>query len=205
MSSNKSRQWLRAQPDDRFSFFQGFLRNPTEVGSVIPSSRFLERRLARSAELSRARVVVELGPGTGGTTRALLRGMQQDAKLLAIELNADFVPRLRELTPDPRLHVCHGDAADLQAQLAAHGLAAPDVVVSGIPFSTLPREVGLAILHSIHATLPVGGHFVAYQVRDRVETLGNRVFGPARTEMELRNIPPMRIYRWTKEPSAREH
>lgn len=172
---------------------------------MIPSSRFLERRLARAAELARARVVVELGPGTGGTTRALLRGMQPDAELLAIELNADFVPRLRELTPDPRLHVCHGDAADLQALLSAHALAAPDVVVSGIPFSTLPRKTGFAILRSIHAALPVGGRFVAYQVRDRVETLGSRVFGPAHAEVELRNIPPMRIYRWTKGASALDH
>ena len=176
-----------------------------EVGSVIPSSRFLERRLARSAKLSRARVVVELGPGTGGTTRALLRAMRTDAQLLAIELNEAFVPRLQELTPDPRLHVCHGDAADLRAQLSAHDLAAPDVVISGIPFSTLPHKTGLGILRSIHTALPDGGRFVAYQVRDRVETLGSQVFGPAHTKVELRNLPPMRIYSWTKGAPPRDH
>ena len=205
ISSHKPLEWLRAQPDNRIAFFQGFLRNPMEVGSVIPSSRFLERRLAHSAGLARARVVVELGPGTGGTTRALLRAMGDDARLLAIELNADFVPLLRAKTPDPRLHVCQGDAADLPALLSAHGLAAPDVVVSGIPFSTLPRATGLGILRSIHASLPEGGRFVAYQVRDRVETLGNRVFGPASVEVVLRNIPPMRVFRWTKRAAARDH
>ena len=59
---------LRPQPDDRLAFFQGFLKKPGQVGSIIPSSRFLERRIVRAAGIERARLVVELGPGTGGTT-----------------------------------------------------------------------------------------------------------------------------------------
>ena len=60
---------LRPQPDDRLAFFHGFLKKPGQVGSIIPSSRFLERRIVRAAGIQRARLVVELGPGTGGTTR----------------------------------------------------------------------------------------------------------------------------------------
>ena len=60
---------------ERVLFLRGFIQRPTEVGSIIPSSRFLERRVVRIAEVASAHVVVELGPGTGGTTRALLRAM----------------------------------------------------------------------------------------------------------------------------------
>ena len=67
---------LRLQPDDRFAFFRGFLKRPKQVGSIIPSSRFLERRVTRATRAHRAKLIVELGPGTGGTTRALLRAMQ---------------------------------------------------------------------------------------------------------------------------------
>ena len=70
-------------PDDRLEFLRGFLTKPKEVGSIIPSSRFLERRIIRCADVSHAKVVVELGPGTGGTTRALLRAMAPDARLVA--------------------------------------------------------------------------------------------------------------------------
>src|SRR5262249_21363662 len=123
---------LRPQPDERLAFFQGFLRKPGQVGSIIPSSRFLERRIVRAAGIARARLVVELGPGTGGTTRALLRQMRSDARLVAIEINTDFVSVLRR-SPDPRLLVENGSAADLPAILAKHQLGAPDVILSGIP------------------------------------------------------------------------
>jgi phospholipid N-methyltransferase len=189
---------LRPQPDDRFAFFQGFLKKPGQVGSIIPSSRFLERRIVRAAGIERARLVVELGPGTGGTTRALLRQMRSDARLVAIEINEDFVALLRRSHPDPRLSVEHGSAADLRQILAKHQLGAPDVILSGIPFSTMTRPMGREILRSVHDALEPGGAFVAYQVRDRVKILGSEVFGRARTDMVLLNVPPMRVYSWEK-------
>lgn len=179
-------------------FFKSFLEKPKEVGSVIPSSRFLERRVARAARLDRAKVVVELGPGTGGTTRALLRHMAPDAKLVAIEINPKLAEQVRVRIPDPRLVVHTGCAADIREALHAAGAGAPDVVVSGIPFSTMPRELALDILRSVRDALPPGGLFVAYQVRDRVKILGRTVFGEPRSELEVRNVPPMRVYRFAK-------
>jgi len=188
---------LRPQPDDRFAFFTGFLKRPREVGSIIPSSRFLERRVTRTAGLGTAKLVVELGPGTGGTTRSFLRAMQPDAKLLAIEINPHFVGVLRR-SPDPRLIVHHGSATDLRPILDKHELPAPDAILSGIPFSTMPRALGREILRAVHDVLEPGGCFVAYQVRDVVEGLGNEVFGHASKQTELLNVPPMRVYRWEK-------
>jgi phospholipid N-methyltransferase len=188
---------LRPQPDDRFAFFRGFLKRPKQVGSIIPSSRFLERRVTRATRAHRAKLIVELGPGTGGTTRALLRAMQPDARLLAIEINPHFVEVL-DRWPDARLIVKQGSAADLGAILAELGLGAPDVIVSGIPFSTMARPIGLDILRAVYDALAPAGAFVAYQVRDRVHTLGREVFGRARVQTELLNVPPMRIYRWEK-------
>ena len=69
-----------------------------------------------------------------------------------------------------------GSAADIPEALVKHDLGAPDVVLSGIPFSTMPRELGLAILRSVKASLAPGGRFVAYQFRDVVHTLGKQVF-----------------------------
>lgn len=181
----------------RMLFFQGFLKKPGVVGSVIPSSRYLERRIVKEAGLAAAKRVVELGPGVGGTTHAILRAMPADARLLSIEINADFVPALRRI-PDPRLVVHEGSAVDLAAILEQHGFGAPDVVLSGIPFSTMKPELGRAIVRAVHDVLPRGGRFVAYQVRDRVEKLGREVFGPAAVALELRNVPPMRVYRWEK-------
>lgn len=187
---------LLPQKDHRFAFFRGFLSRPKEVGSIIPSSRFMERRLVRTADLANAKLAIELGPGTGGTTRALLRHMKPDARLLAIEINPDFVKLLGRTFDDPRLIVHHGSATEIPAILAEHGLDAPDVILSGIPFSTMEKSIGLEILQSVRASLRPHGRFVAYQFRDRVHSLGVDVFGEASVQTELRNMPPMRVYRW---------
>jgi len=186
---------------ERIQFLRGFLKRPKQVGSIIPSSRFLERRVVRAAGAEGVRCAVELGPGTGGTTRALLRALPPEALLLAIEINPRFAGLLRAI-PDPRLVVHEGSAAEIEDALRAHDLPAPDLVVSGIPFSTMPRRLGTAILRSAHESLAPGGRFVAYQVRDRVETLGREVFGPAAVQRELLNVPPMRVYRWDKPAAA---
>jgi phospholipid N-methyltransferase len=185
-------------PDPRVLFFRDFLLRPKQVGSIIPSSRFLERRVVRGAELASARTVVELGPGTGGTTRALLRALPADGRLLVIEINPRFAGLIRRSIDDPRLRIEVGDASDLARHLERHGLPTPDVVVSGIPFSTMPRTLGLRILRAVHDVLAPGGRFVAYQVRDRVAVLGRSIFGPAKMEAEIRNVPPMRVWRWVK-------
>ncbi len=178
-------------------FFRGFLRSPEQVGSIIPSSRFMERRIVSLSELDGPLTVVELGPGTGGTTRAILEAMRPDARLLTIELDPKFSEILNEIG-DPRLLPHTGSATDLGAILAEYGLPAPDVVISGIPFSTMPREVGTEIIQAIHDCLPPGGRFVAYQFRGHVGRLGRPIMGQPEVEFELLNVPPMRFYRWRK-------
>lgn len=179
------------------AFFRGFLRSPEQVGSVIPSSRFLEQRLVRTAGVSRADCVVELGPGTGGTTRALLAEMSDDATLLTIELDPRFTELLAEID-DPRLIAHTGSAADLGSILDLHQLPAPDAVVSGIPFSTMPREIGNSVLEAIRDRLAPGGVFVAYQFRGHVGRMGEPVLGKPDVELEALNVPPMRFFRWVK-------
>jgi phospholipid N-methyltransferase len=198
----KNNKGPRSQ-DDRIAFLQGFLKEPQQVGSIIPSSRFLEQRLVEITQVAEARTVVELGPGTGGTTRKLLEAMAPDAKLVAIEISADFLPILRKIE-DPRLIVHGGNALDLEQVIEAYQLDAPDVVLSGIPFSTLKRDLGEKILRSVFDALAPQGRFVAYQLRDRVESLSRPIFGQAQVSVELLNIPPMRVYRWQKNSAEPE-
>ncbi len=180
------------------TFFRQFLKHPRQIGSVIPSSRFLEQRLLRTAELATAKTVVELGAGTGGTTRAILRALPPDARLLCIEINPHF-HRLVSAICDARLIAHHGSACDLRGILALYGLPAPDVIISGIPFSTMPPEIGSETLAAVAAVLPPRGRFVAYQVSNRVAELCRPYLGVGRMELEFLNIPPMRVIRWEKQ------
>jgi len=188
----------RGTRDTKLAFFQGFLRRPQTVGSVIPSSRFLESRILKYADIGESDTVVELGPGTGGTTHALLNELGPRGRLLSIEVDAEFVELLKDID-DTRLIPHHGSAEDISSILAMHHLDSPDIVISGIPFSTMPTEVGERIIREIHDVLPPGKSFVAYQFRDRVAELATPVFGKPEVSLELINIPPMRVYKWTVE------
>jgi phospholipid N-methyltransferase len=182
----------------RLDFLRGFLKDPKQVGSVIPSSRYMERRIIEFAELEGASTVVELGPGTGGTTRALLAAMSPGARVLAIDLDPRFTEIVGRIG-DPRLIAHTGNAAELCAILRHHGLSHADVVVSGIPFSTLPAASGRAVLDSVRASLVAHGLFVAYQFRAEVARLADPVFGPPRRSASVAlNIPPMRIWQWQR-------
>lgn len=188
---------LHQEMTDRVVFVQQFLKHPQQVASIIPSSRFLERRIIEFAALHSARTVVELGAGTGGTTRAIIGALAPGATLLGIEINRRFCGLLRRI-PDTRLIVHRGSAQELPDILTRYGLPAPEAVISGIPFSTMGRDAGSRILEAIAAALVPGGRFVAYQVSARVADLACPFFGPARVELELLNVPPMRLYRWDK-------
>lgn len=171
------------------------------VASAVPSSRFLERDIIGAAGIGAARTVVELGPGTGGTTRAMLGALPDSGRLLSIELNPDFAALLREET-DRRFALFNGSAERLADALAEAGLGAPDVVVSGIPFSTMPREIGRRIAEAVWSELAPGGAFVAYQMRDAVARIATPIMGePEQAKMSWLNLPPMRVYRWRK-PAA---
>jgi len=186
----------------RLVFFQEFLKNPRQIGSIIPSSRFLERRILEASGIASARTIVELGSGTGGTTRAILSGMPQDAKLLSIEINPHFHASVSTITDD-RLIPHLGSAFDLKEILSFYGIGSPEVVISGIPFSTMKRSSAFQVLNAISSLLAPNGRFVAYQVSNRVASLCHPFLGTAQMQVELFNIPPVRVYQWEKNGASK--
>lgn len=183
---------------DSLEFLRGFVRHPAQVGSVMPSSRRLEQRLVRSARLAEARTVVELGPGTGGTSAAFLRAMPAQAQLLAIELDRHFHQHLSGAIGDPRFLLALGSAEHLADFLAERRMAAPDAIISGIPFSTMPAEVADRVAAAIASVLRPGGCFVAYQVRAHVAGFVSPYLGPPEKHWEVVNVPPVRVFSWVK-------
>src|SRR5690606_36083554 len=130
--------------------------------------------------------------GTGGTTRAILDALPANGRLLAIELDPEFVSLLRA-EPDARLIVHHGSAEQIGDILRRYGLPSPDAVVSGIPFSTMSDELGLRILREVWSCLSPRGRFIAYQFRSRVGTFGRRLLGRPEVELAVLNAPYMRV------------
>lgn len=183
---------------ERAVFLKNAILKPKQVAYVIPSGKTLIHSIAKRSGLISAKHIVELGPGTGGTTKGFLQEMQAHAILCAVEINKDFVDFLNKTIDDDRLHVCHDGAQNLAQIVKNKGWKHADVVISGMPFSTLPRNIARDIIQSVFDSLKPGGLFVAYQFRDRVGQLATPIFGTPQTYWEYRNFPPMQIFVWKK-------
>ncbi len=176
---------------------RAFLKDPKGVAALTPTSRASVERIVSKLPAAEAELVVEFGPGSGVLTRALLERLQPEARLVAIEKNAELAARLTANFDDPRLVVVHDTAARVREILAGMGLGAADCALSGIPFFWLPPEVALAIVASTHAALVDDGTFVTYQTfyqpRRHLRVHLERCFRTVRSELDLRNLPPYRI------------
>lgn len=180
-------------------FLKNAMANPKEVAYVLPSSPWLVKRVAQVADLAHAKRIIELGPGTGGTTRAILNAMHPEAELVSVEINEKFIEHMKATIEDDRLKITNKGAQNLPEILKDNHWEAADVIISGIPFSTLPKGLGDVIMQGIHQTLKPDGRFLAYQLRDHVSKLAEPLFGRySLKKVEYKNLPPMRIYIWTK-------
>ncbi len=187
------------------SFFLAWLGNPRRVGAIVPSSAALAE--AMTADLwAGSAPVIELGPGTGVVTRAIIaRGIPED-RLALIEYGRDFVDRLqREF---PRATVYRMDATCLRQVKLFDGEHA-GAVVSGIPLLLMPATRVLALLDGAFAQLrPDGALYqftygrdapIARSVLEHLSLKATRIGGT------LANVPPAVVYRISRRSSRTTH
>ena len=175
-------------------FFQGFLKHPVMVGSIIPSSDRLIAKMLGPVDWAACKVFVEYGPGVGTFCRPILEHMAPDALLIAIDTNEDFVRYLQATIPDSRFSAVHGSAADVEQIVRDHGHEQADYVLSGLPFSTLPPGIGPAIAAATQRVLRIGGAFLVYQFSPKVRDFIAPHFDDIDHDMEWWNVPPARLY-----------
>jgi phosphatidylethanolamine/phosphatidyl-N-methylethanolamine N-methyltransferase len=182
-----------------------FMRRPATVGTVTPSSRYLAAAMVESIEPGSTATVVELGPGTGAFTGAILRRLGPAGRFLAVELEPEFVRQLQDRFPGVGV-VC-ASAVDLVQIAGARGLAPIDHIVSGLPFATLAVETTRAILDAVPRVLRPGGTFTTFQyvhgfamprsVAFRRD-LSERMQSPPERTFVARNFPPAFALRWRR-------
>ncbi len=175
-------------------FSRNFIKHPRMLGSLIPSSRFLVKRLLDQVDWSRAHTIVEYGPGVGTFTGEILRRLPAGGSVVAIDTNRDFARYLSKTLRDDRLHVVEGSAADAKETLRARGLGRADYVISGIPYSTMDPAIRERILQTTHDVLQPDGSFLVYQFTRAVLPYLQQVFPQVQVEFEPRNIMPARLF-----------
>lgn len=142
---------------DWWLMFTKFLRQGTSIASVMPSSKFLARKLLKGIDWQSAKCIVELGAGTGPITAELVKRAAPTTRLLIIERDADFCNRLRQRFPG--VDIAQADAATLDQLLLERGIEKADYVISGLPLPSFPAELRDGILASVSKTLSPDGDF----------------------------------------------
>ena len=189
-----ARRAARRSPSPHWQFLRGFLKHPVMVGSIIPSSRILIEKMLGPVDWDKTALFVEYGPGVGTFTRPILEKMGPDAKLIAIDTNADFIKFLSKSIDDPRLIAVAGSAADVEQIIRAHGFDHADFVLSGIPFSTLPPGIGEDIARATAKVIRPGGAFLVYQFSAKVFDFIEPWFERIERGFEWINVPPAKLY-----------
>lgn len=181
---------------DASLFLGKFLRHGTQIASLAPSSPWLSRATVRGVDWAHAKVLIELGAGTGPITRVIADRARPDCRVLVLERDADFARILRDRFGGlAHFEVIEGDVRDLAAMLADRGIDRADHVVSGLPVPSFPKALQRDLFRNVRATLAPGGSY--HQITELpwvYQRLYRRHFEDVRFVFEPRNIPPAGAY-----------
>jgi phosphatidylethanolamine/phosphatidyl-N-methylethanolamine N-methyltransferase len=179
--------------DDELKFFKGWIDKPRAVGSIIPTSSVTARRMASVIDTKSGLPVLEVGPGTGVITKAILSRGVKPSDLYAVEYSHDFVTHLRRHFP--AINVIEGDGFNLDQTLGDKRDTTFDCVISGVPLLNFPVARRVAYLESLLKRIPRGRPVVqlTYGPKSPVPP-GHGDYTVEHFHFVLRNIPPTQLW-----------
>jgi phosphatidylethanolamine/phosphatidyl-N-methylethanolamine N-methyltransferase len=189
--------------NEHLQFLQAFLKNPLYVGAISPSSPDLARAMIEGVRPDENSVVLELGVGTGAITKFLRGAVPSEKSYLGIEINEEFVEKLKADFPDLQF-VC-GSAGDAVGIHKNAGLGKVKYIVSGLPFASLPKDVSEAILHEVDKFMAEGCLFRTFQYAHAYRLppavkfrryMEERYGKVKRSSLVLKNMPPAFTLTW---------
>jgi phosphatidylethanolamine/phosphatidyl-N-methylethanolamine N-methyltransferase len=183
--------------DDEVRFLRSWIEKPLHMGAVMPSSKLLARTMAQYVDVDSKGPVIELGPGTGAITNALIEHGVDQKRLVLVEYNPGFCALLRDRYPQAK--VVQGDAYALRASLDKVLDAPASAVVSGLPLVTKPMLTRLKLIRDAFMALAPGAPFVqfTYSVAPPIPKSLPGVSTEA-SERIWMNLPPARVWVYRK-------
>jgi phosphatidylethanolamine/phosphatidyl-N-methylethanolamine N-methyltransferase len=179
--------------DDELRFIRSWFEKPLAMGAVTPSGKVLARTMARYVDPHSEGPIIELGPGTGPVTEALIRKGVDPSRLVLVEFSPQFCKLLEQRYPEAT--VVQGDAYSLR-RLMGGLLAQPAAaVVSGLPLMTKPVRTRLRLANEALNLLAPGAPFVqfTYAVVSPIPKRLSGVRAEASEPIWL-NVPPARVW-----------
>lgn len=173
------------------TFLLRFLHNPKQIGSIIPSSRFLAEKMIHPIPWKDIHAMAELGAGTGAITRYIEACIPITAQVLLFEMDAKMREDL-QLTYSN--FECHANANSLTRIMDYKGIAHLDCIISGLPFFNFSPELRESLLNQINQALKPGGMFIAFQYSLQMKKLLSAQFVIEHIDFTPLNVPPAFVY-----------
>jgi len=189
---------------ENLQFLQAFLKNPSKVGAITPSSPELVAKMLDGIRPDGQNIVLELGVGTGAVTKFLRELLPSKGSYLGIELDRDLVNSLKRNFPD--MNILCGNAAEAYSIHQNSGLGKVRYLVCCLPFVSLPKEISDSVLSDIEKFMDEGcelrifqyahGYFLPPAIKLR-EMLQHRYGKSRRSPLVLKNVPPAFTLTWS--------
>lgn len=178
---------------DELRFFKSWVGSPKTTGSIVPTGPHLARAMASVIRADSGLPVLELGPGTGSITSAILDHGVKPEDLYALEYSESFLPDLRKSFPD--VNLIHGDAFDLDRSLAGIDVKKFDAVVSALPLLNFPQAMRIKLIESLLDRLEPGRPVIQFSYGPMSPVLANRgSYMVQHHDWIMRNVPPARVW-----------
>jgi len=177
------------------SFLSKFLEHPQKIGSAIPSSSFLTRKMTEKIDWNQAKVIVELGAGTGVITKVISHKRKADCSVIVIEQDKDLYLSLQRKYP---LFSHFENAEELKKILQDAGKPKADYIISSLPFTMWSIEMTESILQDIKESIADSGEFILFQYSPYLYPTLTKHFSSIETSFTLLNFPPAIVYRCKK-------
>jgi len=183
----------RLRLDDEVRFIRSWMEKPLATGAVMPSGKRLARVMAEYVDPTAAGPVIELGPGTGAVTAALIEQGIEPSRMVLVEFNPTFCRLLRNRYPEAT--VVQGDAYALRRIIGTLLRQPAAAVVSGLPLFTKPLKLRLRLLADAFVLLTPGAPFVqfTYALMSPIPRAMSGVRAQA-SERVWFNLPPARVW-----------
>ncbi len=192
----KNKSESRDRMNENLLFMRKFLKHGLTIASFWPSSVAMSRATIGKIDWRHAKVIVELGAGTGAITDQIVRKLQAHTVLIAIERDADFVEILRKrFGRHKNVEIVTADVRDLERVMRQRGIEQVDAFVSGLPTPSLPAGVRNRMLASVRKYLVEGGVFSNItEVPFWYWGYYRKIFKDVSFELVVRNMPPGGVY-----------
>lgn len=184
---------------DEIRFFKGLLDTPRGVGAVMPTSIGMARRMASVIDTDSGLPVLELGPGTGVITRAILERGVPAEMLHCIEYSPEFARQMRRAFP--AVTIIEGDAFALAETLGPDAPPVFDCVISALPLLNFPQAMREGLIHDLLERIPPGRPVVQFSYGPRPPVRPGPKLAVRRLDFVLRNVPPAQIWLYTRPAS----